>query len=81
MKDYKKIKHTLSETVETEEELVEEAEWMVHDKLKQEEVIQIAKEQDLFSKSPTSYDSAHNRPTIDVLASFIGDKLKREIEV
>lgn len=64
--------------LESESELIDEADWVAHDKLTTEEVIKIALEEDLFRKSATSYDSAENRPLIDVLASKIADKLKRD---
>lgn len=80
-KTFDDIKKSTEEAVETSSELIDEADWMAHDKLTKEEVIKIADEEGLFRKSATSYDSAHNRPLIDVLASKIADKLKRDIEV
>lgn len=80
MTTFNELKEKTAESVNDETELVQESEWIVNEKLDEDEVIDICREQDLFEKSPTSYDSAYNHSMMKIMRQLIADKLKRDIK-
>lgn len=65
--------------IQNSDQFHEETSFLAYEKLTEDQVIEISRKNDLFQKSPNSYDSANNKPIMKILRGKIRSKLRREL--